>query len=59
MMTSMPVPIARNLTDRELQQRRAGLLETFREALLETKELEAGYASRFPRMRTGSLTWLN
>lgn len=48
MMTSMPLPIACNLTDLELQQRRAGLLQTFREALLETKELEDGYAYRFP-----------
>jgi len=47
-MTSTEPPIACSLTDAEFQQRRAALLRTFQGALLETKELDDGYAYRFP-----------
>ena len=47
-MASMDLPIACNLTDPEFQRRRADLLKTFQRALLETKELDDGYAYRFP-----------
>ena len=43
----MGLPIACKLTDPEFQQRRADLLKTFQGALLETKELDDGYAYRF------------
>ncbi len=44
----MDLPIACNLTDVEFQERRAGVLETVKRAVLEVKELEDGYAYRFP-----------
>lgn len=47
-MNSTSLPIACNLNDAEFQRRRADLLQTFRGALLETRELEDGYAYRFP-----------
>jgi hypothetical protein len=47
-MTPSELPIACSLTDAEFQQRRAELLRTFQDALLETKELDDGYAYRFP-----------
>ena len=47
-MTPTEPPIACSLTDPEYQQRRAELLRTFQGALLETKELDEGYAYRFP-----------
>ncbi|MEP6820320.1 MAG: hypothetical protein ABJA18_12360 [bacterium] len=47
-MTSIDLPIACNLTNPEFQRRRADLLKTFQGALLETKELDDGYAYRFP-----------
>lgn len=47
-MNTDDLPIACNLTDPEFQQRRAELLQMFRGAVLETKELEDGYAYRFP-----------
>lgn len=47
-MISTELPIACSLTDPEFQQRRAALLRTFQGALLETKELDDGYAYRFP-----------
>jgi hypothetical protein len=47
-MNSTRLPIACNLNDAAFQQRRADLLNTFRGGLLETKELEDGYAYRFP-----------
>lgn len=53
-MTSAELPIACSLTDPEFQQRRADLLKTFQEALLETKELDDGYAYRFP----SSANWI-
>jgi hypothetical protein len=42
------LPIACNLTDPEFQKRRTVLLKTFRGVVLETKELDDGYAYRFP-----------
>ena len=47
-MASSDLPIACSLTDPEFQRRRADLLKTFQGALLETKELDDGYAYRFP-----------
>jgi len=47
-MTDTELPIACSLTVPEFQQRRAELLRTFQGALLETKELDDGYAYRFP-----------
>jgi hypothetical protein len=46
-MSFTGLPIACSLTDLEFQQRRAELLRTFQGALLETKELDDGYAYRF------------
>jgi hypothetical protein len=45
---STRLPIACNLNDAEFQRRRADLLTTFQGALLETRELDDGYAYRFP-----------
>ena len=47
-MSANELPIACNLTPPEFQIRRAELLGTFREALLETRELDDGFAFRFP-----------
>ena len=47
-MSANDLPIACKLTPPEFQIRRAELLGTFREALLETKELDDGFAFRFP-----------
>jgi hypothetical protein len=47
-MNSTRLPIACNLNDAEFQRRRADLLTTFQGALLEKRELEDGYAYRFP-----------
>lgn len=47
-MTFVELGIACNLTDPEFQRRRADLLNTFQGALLETRELDDGYAYRFP-----------
>jgi hypothetical protein len=47
-MSANELPIACNLTEPQFQLRRAELLSTFRDALLETKELEDGFAYRFP-----------
>jgi hypothetical protein len=47
-MTSNELPIACSLTDPQFQRRRAELLKIFQAALLETKELDDGYAYRFP-----------
>jgi hypothetical protein len=47
-MTSNELPIACNLTEPQFQLRRAELLGTVREACLETRELEDGFAYRFP-----------
>jgi hypothetical protein len=42
------LPIACNLTAPEFRQRRAELMQRFQSAVLETKELDAGYGYRFP-----------
>lgn len=47
-MNSTRLPIACNLIDAEFQRRRTDLLATFQGALLETRELDDGYAYRFP-----------
>jgi hypothetical protein len=47
-MAATESPIACKLTDPEFQRRRSDLLNMFRSALLETKELDEGYAYRFP-----------
>lgn len=47
-MNSTSLPIACNLNDAEFRERRAGLLRTFKQAVLETRELDDGYAYRFP-----------
>jgi hypothetical protein len=47
-MNSTQLPIACNLNDAEFRERRADLLRTFQGALLETRELDDGYAYRFP-----------
>lgn len=44
----MGLPIACNLTDAAFQERRAGVLKTVKGAVMEIKELEDGYAYRFP-----------
>jgi hypothetical protein len=44
----MDLPIACNLTDVEFQERRAAVLKTVKRAVMEIKELEDGYAYRFP-----------
>jgi hypothetical protein len=46
-MNSGELPIACNLNDAEFQRRRADLLVLFQGRLLETKELNDGYAYRF------------
>jgi hypothetical protein len=45
---SHEVPIACCLTSAELGERRATLLAQFRSAVIETEELQEGYAFRFP-----------
>lgn len=47
-MSANELPIACNLTEPQFQIRRAELLGTFREALLETRELDDGFGFRFP-----------
>ena len=47
-MSSTELPIACSLADPEFQRRRTELLKMFQGALLETKELNDGYAYRFP-----------
>jgi hypothetical protein len=42
------LPIACNLTSSELQERRATILKTVREAVVEVRELENGYMYSFP-----------
>ena len=44
----MSLPIACSLTDAELQERRNLVLQKLRMAVTELKELETGYAYRFP-----------
>jgi len=47
-MEASELPIACNLTDSDFQERRAGLLKTVAGGVVETKDLEDGYAYRFP-----------
>jgi hypothetical protein len=44
----MDSPVACNLTEDQLQERRTEVLKTLKSALVETKELEDGYAYCFP-----------
>ena len=44
----MTLPIACNLTDAELQERRRDVLEKVRNAVIETRELEDGYSYQLP-----------
>ena len=53
-MEANELPIACNLTDSDFQERRAGLLKTVSGGVAETKELEDGYAYRFP----SDVSWL-
>jgi len=48
------IPIACNLNDSDFQERRAGLLGTVKAGVVETKELEDGYAYHFP----SDVSWL-
>ena len=54
-MSDMKMPIACSLTSVELQERRATVLRKAGQAVLEVKELENGYAYRFP----SDDVWLN
>jgi hypothetical protein len=47
-MAASELPIACNLTDSEFRERRAGILKSVGDAIVEIKELEQGYAYRFP-----------
>ncbi len=47
-MSSSELPIACTLTNSELQERRTVILQKAGRAVLEMKELEDGYAYRFP-----------
>jgi hypothetical protein len=42
------IPIACSLTELELDERRTSALQMLREAVLEVKELDDGFAYRFP-----------
>jgi len=44
----MSLPIACSLSDSELQERRGGVLQRVRRAVVQVKELETGYAYGFP-----------
>ena len=54
-MEGTGLPIACSLTGSEFQERRSGLLRKVKEAVLELKELQDGYAYRFP----SDATWIN
>ena len=47
-MNDLNLPVACSLTDKELQERSHQVLQKVCAALLETKELENGYAYRLP-----------
>ena len=47
-MDEMSLPVACSLTARELQERSHHVLQKVRAALVETKEMENGYAYRLP-----------
>ena len=44
----MTIPIACNLTDAELQERRRDVLKKVRNAVIETRELEDAYSYQLP-----------
>ena len=48
MINDNALPIACSLTDSDFQQRRASVLAEVRAHVLEVKELDDGYAYRFP-----------
>jgi hypothetical protein len=48
MSQTSDLPIACSLTSTELQERRAGVLQQVRSAVVEVRELENGYAYSFP-----------
>lgn len=47
-MDDVDLPIACRLTEPELQARRSSVLHKIKVAVLEVKELDTGYAYRFP-----------
>lgn len=47
-MSGLELPVACNLTDAELQERRTEVLQKAGQAVLEVKETKNGYAYRFP-----------
>jgi hypothetical protein len=47
-MDSISLPVACNLTEPELQERRRDMLQKVRGAVLEVSEKENGYVYRFP-----------
>lgn len=53
-MEASELPIACNLTDSNFQERRTGLLKLVADGVEETRELEDGYAYRFP----SDVSWL-
>src|SRR5467141_2429518 len=53
-MEASEFPIVCNLTDSDFRERRAGLLKTVAGGVVETKELEDGYAYRF----ASDVSWL-
>ena len=53
-MEAREIPIACSLTDSDFQERRAGVLTTVRGGVVETRELEDGYAYQFP----SDVSWL-
>ena len=53
-MEGSELPIACNLTDSDFQELRAGVLKTVADGVVETKDLEDGYAYRFP----SDVSWL-
>lgn len=44
----MSLPVACGLTEPELRERRGGVLRKFRDAVVEVRETEEGYAYRLP-----------
>jgi len=53
-MAAAELPIACNLTDAAFRERRAGVLKTVSDGVVERKELDDGYAYRFP----SDVSWL-
>ena len=50
-MNSMNLPVACGLAEPELQERRSGVLQKFRAAVIEVKQTRDGYAYRLPSDR--------